>query len=208
MKRNLLLLLTALLLLSACGEQRRKYTIGVSQCSVDIWRDKFNEELRTAALISDSLTMRIEAANDDDQLQIRQINAMLDDGVDLLVVSPNQLKTISPALDRAHAEGVPVILYDRKASSQHFTAFIGCDNYQIGLSMGRYIAGQLDGKGNVVEITGLSGSSPAIERHRGFVDALKEYPDVKLIASVAGDWKEESGSRAMEQILAQTSDFI
>lgn len=202
-----MLCLLALLLLCACGQRQRKFSIGVSQCSVDIWRDKFNQELRTAALISDSLTVRIEAANDDDQLQIRQINAMLDDGVDLLVVSPNQLRTISPALDRAHEEGVPVILYDRKASSKNFTAFIGCDNYQVGLSMGHYIAGQLDGTGRVVEITGLSGSSPAIERHRGFTDALKEFPGVKLVASVAGDWKEESGERAMEQIARQTDDF-
>lgn len=202
-----LLILAIPLLLTSCGRQSHKFVVGVSQCSVDNWREKFNEELKTGALISDSLTILVESANDNDEAQKNQINKMIDDGVDLLIVSPNQLKTISPAVDRAYDKGIPVILYDRKINSDKYTAFIGCDNYLIGRAMGQHIARRLEGKGKVVEITGLDGSSPAIERHRGLVDALKEYPGLELVASVAGDWKAESGSKAMANILKQTKDF-
>lgn len=124
------------------------------------------------------LTIRIESANDDDKKQLEQIRRMVDDGVDLLIVSPNQLKTISPAIDHAHDKGIPVILYDRKISSDNYTAFIGCDNYQIGQAMAHHIASRLGGRGRIVEITGLEGSSPAIERHRGFTDVIKESPNL------------------------------
>lgn len=73
--------------------------------------------------------------------------------------------------------------------------------------MGTFIAQQLHGKGRIVEIRGLEGSSPAIERQRGFKDAIKHYPDIQLVASEGGDWKEESGIKAMKRILQQTQDF-
>lgn len=198
------LILVLILIFSGCRQAPQKFVIGVSQCSVDNWREKFNEELRTAALITDSLTVRIESANDDDRQQQQQIEKFISEGVDLLIVSPNQLKTISPALNRAYDQGIPVILYDRKSGSDKYTAFIGCDNHQIGFAMGHYIAQRLQGKGRVAEIRGLQGSSPALERHEGLVEALGEYPGIQLVASESGDWKQESGARAMQKILRQT----
>ena len=195
------------LLLAACKNKPKKFVIGVSQCSEDIWRDKLNSELKMGELLNDSLTVLLASSNDDSEKQIQQINHFIDAGVDLLLVSPNQLSTISSAVDRAYDSGIPVVLYDRKTDSDKYTAFIGCDNYVIGKSMGQFIAQRLQGQGRVVEIRGLDGSSPALERHRGFVDALKAYPGVHLVASEAGDWKEESASQAMKRILSQTQDF-
>ena len=140
-------------------------------------------------------------------MQNKQINQFVDEGVDLLIVSPNQLSAISKAVERAYDRGIPVILYDRKTNSDKYTAFIGCDNYVIGKSMGTFIAQQLHGKGRIVEIRGLEGSSPAIERQRGFMDAIKHYPDIQLVASEGGDWKEEGGIKAMKRILQQTQEF-
>ena len=201
------LLLTVLLCLTACRDRQKPFVVGVSQCSIDNWREKFNGELRTAALLNDSIEVLLESANDDDQQQISQINKFIDQGVDLLIVSPNQLRTISEAVDRAYDRGIPVILYDRKASSEKYTAFIGCDNHQIGYTMGTYIAQRLGGQGRVVEVRGLAGSSPALERHKGFTEALAAYPGITLVASEAGDWKTESGSKAMRKILATSHDF-
>ena len=196
------------ILLSGCaGGSSRKYVIGVSQCSEDIWRDKFNKELKMAEYLNDSIHIKLASSNDDSQLQTKQINLFVDEGVDLLIVAPNQLNMISSAINRAYDKGIPVIIYDRKANSNKYTAFIGCDNYAIGKSMGGFIANQLHGKGRVVEIRGLEGSSPALERHRGFMDAVKSYPDIEVVASEAGDWKEESGEAAMKRILAKTHDF-
>jgi signal transduction histidine kinase/DNA-binding response OmpR family regulator len=205
--KYLLLSLTALLLLAACNERPRKYVIGVSQCSEDVWRDKLNRELKTSEYFNDSLDVRLVSANDDSKKQIAQINQLIDDGVDLLVIAPNQYNSITSAVNKAHDRGIPVILYDRKVNTDKYTAFIGGDNYGIGKAMGEYIARRLKGHGRVVEIRGLEGSSPAAERHRGFTDALRAYPDVKVVASEAGNWKEESGAKAMERILAKVQGF-
>ena len=203
-----IVLCLTILLLSGCAKNAsRKFVIGVSQCSEDIWRDKFNKELLMAEYLNDSIHVKLASSNDDSKLQTRQINQMIDEGVDLLVIAPNQLNTISSAIDRAYDKGIPVIIYDRKANSDKYTAFIGCDNYAIGKSMGDFIAQQLHGNGRIVEIRGLDGSSPALERHRGFMDAVKAYPGLEVVASEAGDWKEDSGKKAMRRILNKTQDF-
>lgn len=192
---------------AACTEKPKKFVIGVSQCSEDIWRDKLNDELKMGEYLNDSIIVKLASSNDDNVLQNKQVNQFVDEGVDLLVVSPNQLSAISKAVERAYDKGIPVILYDRKTNSDKYTAFIGCDNYTIGNSMGKFIAHQLQGKGRIVEISGLEGSSPAMERHRGFMDAIKPYPGIQVVASEGGDWKEESAIKAMKRILKKTQDF-
>ena len=199
--------LIIVVLVGCSKDDSHKYVIGVSQCSDDIWRDKFNQELKMAEYLNDSIHIRLVSSNDDSELQKKQINQLVDEGVDLLVVAPNQLNFISSAINRAYDKGIPVIIYDRKANSRKYTAFIGCDNYAIGKSMGNFIANHLHGKGRIVEIRGLEGSSPALERHRGFMDAVKSFPDIQVVASEAGDWKEESGKKAMKRILEKTQDF-
>lgn len=206
-KLHLIIYVAIIVLLTGCAQQPRKYVIGVSQCSEDIWRDKLNDELKMGEYLNDSLIVKLASSNDDNVLQNKQINQFVDEGVDLLIVSPNQLSAISKAVERAYDKGIPVILYDRKTNSDKYTAFIGCDNYTIGKSMGTFIAQQLQGKGRVVEISGLEGSSPALERHRGFMDAIKPYPGLQVVASEGGNWKEEGGIQAMKRILKQTQDF-
>lgn len=206
-KLHLIIYVAIIVLLTGCAQQPRKYVIGVSQCSEDIWRDKLNDELKMGEYLNDSLIVKLASSNDDNVLQNKQINRFVDEGVDLLIVSPNQLSAISKAVERAYDKGIPVILYDRKTNSDKYTAFIGCDNYTIGKSMGTFIAQQLQGKGRIVEISGLEGSSPALERHRGFMDAIKPYSGLQVVASEGGNWKEEGGIQAMKRILQQTQDF-
>lgn len=204
---SLYLIILCSLLLCSCGNKPKKYIIGVSQCSMDAWREKLNSELQTAEYLNDSIEVRLTSADDDNDSQLSQINYFIDQGVSLLIVSPNQVNAISPALERAQQKGIPVILVDRKTQSKKYTAFIGCDNYLLGKLVGDYIAQRLKGKGRIVEIRGLDDSSPAIDRHRGFVDALNAYPDLQIVASESGDWKEQSGSEVMKRVLSKTQDF-
>lgn len=206
-KLHLIIYVAIIVLLTGCAQKPRKFVIGVSQCSEDVWRDKLNDELKMGEYLNDSLIVKLASSNDDNVLQNKQVNQFIDEGVDLLIVSPNQLSAISKSVERAYDKGIPVILYDRKTNSDKYTAFIGCDNYTIGKSMGTFIAQQLHGKGRIVEISGLEGSSPALERHRGFMDAIKPYPGLQVVASEEGNWKEEGGIQAMKRILKQTQDF-
>ena len=188
--------LPLLLLLVGCAQNRPKYVIGVSQCSEDIWRDKQNAELRMGAYFHDDVELRFAAAYDSDERQVQQIDSLVKTGIDLLIVAPNQVQTISPAIDRAYDKGIPVIVFERKTNSQKYTAFISADNYEMGRTMGEYIATCLGGRGRVMEVMGLKGSSPAIERHKGFADAIAQHPGIEVVATLQGDWTEESGYEA------------
>lgn len=195
------------LLFSACSDNNvKKYVIGVSQCSEDIWRDKLNNELVMSTYQHDNVTLKFASANDNDRLQKQQIEQFIKERVNLLIVSPNQIHTISSVIDKAYDAGIPVILFDRKTDSKKYTAFIGADNYEAGYEIGNFIGQQLDGKGNIAEICGLQASSPAIERNRGFMDALKDYSGIKVIARKHGDWVKESGVTAMDSILVQSKE--
>ena len=206
MKKNLgrflSFIMVAAAMLASCSGGKVKYRVGVSQCSDDIWRDKQNAELRMGAYFYDNVELKFAAAYDSDERQVQQIDSLIDAGIDLLIVAPNQVKTISPAIDRAYDKGIPVIVFERKTSSQKYTAFISADNFEMGRMMGEYVVSRLHGSGTVLEIEGLEGSSPAIERHNGFMEALSAAPDVHVVASLQGDWTEETAYERTRQWLA------
>ena len=199
-------LLVLLVSVMSCTFSKPRYVIGISQCSEDIWRDKQNAELKMGAYFHDNVELKFAAAYDSDERQVQQIDSLVATGIDLLIVAPNQVSTISPAIDRAYDKGIPVIVFERKTSSQKYTAFISADNYEMGHVMGEYIASRLGGKGNVLEIKGLEGSSPAIERHNGFMDAIKGYPGIKVVGSLQGDWTETTANERTKQWLDNNKD--
>ena len=206
MRKTILFIIVVAAMLASCAGGKVKYRIGVSQCSDDIWRDKQNAELRMGAYFHDNVELKFAAAYDSDERQVQQIDSLVHEGIDLLIVAPNQVKTISPAIDRAYDKGIPVIVFERKTNSQKYTAFISADNYEMGHVMGEYIVSRLHGQGNVLEIKGLEGSSPAIERHNGFMDAIKDASGIKVVASLQGDWTEPTAYENTRQWLNKNKD--
>ena len=196
------LLLFLLPLLLSCGSEKKRYVIGVSQCSEDVWREKLNEELRIAALYYNDVDLRISSANDDVQMQTEQINKFVDEGVDLLIVAPGQV-SISPAIDRAYEKGIPVIIFDRRTRSDKYTAYIGADNKEIGSSMGEYLAGTLTDGGRILELSGLSTSSPAIERNNGFDSVVQCRPGISIVEHLSADWTEQGAFRTVDSLLSK-----
>lgn len=196
------LLLFLLPLLLSCGSEKKRYVVGVSQCSEDVWREKLNEELRIAALYYNDVDLRISSANDDVQLQTEQINKFVDEGVDLLIVAPGQV-SISPAIDRAYEKGIPVIIFDRRTRSDKYTAYIGADNKEIGSSMGEYLAGTLTDGGRILELSGLSTSSPAIERNKGFDSVVQCRPGISIVEHLSADWTEQGAFRTVDSLLSK-----
>lgn len=210
MRKTILYLIALMAVFVSCSKSEKTYRIAVSQCSEDIWRDKLNNELKIGTYFHDGIELRFASADDSDEKQIEQIHQFVNDGIDLLIVAPNQVATVSPAIDEVFDKGIPVIVFDRKTNSQKYTAYIGADNFEMGRLMGEYIATRLNGKGRVLEIMGLKGSSPAIERHNGFESALKAYPNITLVASLQGDWTEESAVNAIKSYTGDLSnlDFV
>ena len=195
-----------LLLLVGCNKTTKKYVVGVSQCSEDIWRSKLNDELLMGTYDHKDVELLFASAKDNDKLQTEQIEKFIQRGVDLLIISPNQVHSITLVIDKAYDKGIPVILFDRKTDSQKYTAFIGADNVKVGKTIGEFIAKTLHGEGKVIEIKGLDNSSPAIDRHKGFVQALSRYPDIHLKRTLSGEWTTESGYKSIKSAIADAKD--
>lgn len=209
MRKNLQFAITILILLgllTSCSQDTKKYRIGVSQCSDDIWRDKQNSELKIGAYFHDNVELRFAAAYDSDERQIQQIDSLVETGIDLLIVAPNQVSTISPAIDRAYDKGVPVIVFERKTNTKKYTAYMGADNYEMGHLMGEYVANRLNERGRIIEVMGLEGSSPAIERHNGFREAIAQHPGIQVVATLQGDWTEPTAYNTVKQWLDKNKD--
>lgn len=205
-KVHIVVCFVGLLLLVGCNKTTKKYVVGVSQCSEDIWRNKLNDELLMETYQHKDVELLFASAKDNDKLQTEQIEKFIQRGVDLLIISPNQVHSITPVIDKAYDKGIPVILFDRKTDSQKYTAFIGADNVKVGKTIGEFIAKTLHGEGKVIEIKGLDNSSPAIDRHKGFVQALSKYPDIQLKRTLSGEWTKESGYKSIKSAIADAKD--
>lgn len=187
------------LLLSACSA-KKSYFIGVSQCSEDSWRTKMNSEIRRESYLYDNVRVEFASAKDDNRVQIAQIERFIEQGADLIIVSPNEAKALTPVINKAFDRGVRVVLVDRKSASDKYTAFIGADNVAIGRAVGHFVGEHLGGKGRVMELQGLRGSSPAMERDSGFREALAHYPQIKVVANAYADWFTQKAETEAERM--------
>lgn len=194
-------MLSCLCLLMSC--QQHRYRIGVSQCSNDGWRQKANREIKIGQYQYSNVDVVFASAENDGRRQVAQIDSMVADGVDLLVVSPSDAKTVAPAIERAYDKGIPVILYDRMSQSEKYTAFIGADNVAVGRIMAQYVVSQVNDGDEVVEITGLAGSTPVEERHRGFMETIAKSNKHIKVTTLQGDWTIKTPRRLMSQLLKE-----
>jgi ABC-type sugar transport system substrate-binding protein/AraC-like DNA-binding protein len=204
--KQLLAILVFLILLTACSGGSATYRIGVSQCSDDAWRREMNQEMAREAAFADGVELEFRTAGDDSRRQIADVEYFIQKRVDLLIIAPNEAKALASVVEKAHAHGIPVVVADRRVESTQYDAFVGADNYVIGFEIGNYIANRLQGKGKVVEITGLAGSTPAMRRHKGFQDALLEYPGIQTVAQVDGEWRGQTARDKMDSILRVRRD--
>lgn len=191
----------------SCSGKHTRYRIGVSQCSDDEWRHKMNNEMVREALFYEGVEVEIRTAKDNNRNQIEDIKYFIDKKVDLLIVAPNEAAAITPVVEKAYQQGIPVVVVDRKILSDKYTAFIGADNYEIGKDVGQYIINRLNQKGQVLEITGLLGSTPAMERHKGLMDALAGAPGVELAAYADGAWLQSVATEKMDSVMQRHEDI-
>ena len=209
MKAGRLVLMTVAMLtmlLTACSTGK-KYKIGVSQCAPGGWRDKINNEMLAAQhLYEHDVQVSILCAYDDTQRQIRQIDSLVESGIDLLVVAPNEAGPIAKVIDRVKAKGIPVICFDRNVEGNNYTAFIGGSNVEAGHAVGVNVVDVARGmtaggyKPFVLEITALMSSSPAQERHKGFEQAMAGHDELEYVCYL-GDWSSETSYRVVKDYI-------
>lgn len=200
------IILTAGLILVSCGEEKKEYRIGVSQCSNDDWRNKMNEEIEREILVHPEASVEIRSAEDSNAKQIADIRYFANNGFDIIIVAPNEADAITPVIDSVYRSGIPVVVFDRNVNGHSYTAFQGADNEKIGVLAARYASNLMRGKGSVLELYGLKGSTPAISRHEGFRKELESHPGIKIEASAYGNWKYEDALHLTDSLLSVYPD--
>ncbi|HEX8019296.1 substrate-binding domain-containing protein, partial [Mucilaginibacter sp.] len=202
--RNIFLLPVLLLLLfTGCkkADKRSQYTIGFSQCiGSDLWRRNMLDEMKMELSLHPDAQFIYTDADGNSKKQVEQVKKMLDEGIDLLIISPNEAQPLTGIVEQAYNKGIPVIVIDRKTSSESYTAYVGANNYQLGKMAGEYVGSVLKGSGNIIEVMGLPGSSPAIERQRGFSDGVSKFGNIHITAQVYGDWLKANAQKQLEMM--------
>ncbi|WP_240410108.1 substrate-binding domain-containing protein [Flavisolibacter nicotianae] len=178
----------------------KEFVIGFSQCvESDAWRKTMLEEMKRELSFYPNVTFLYRDADGNSERQISQVKELVRKGIDLLIISPNEAAPLTPVVEETFRKGTPVIVVDRKISSPSYTAYVGGDNYNIGRMAGEYTVNLLKGRGSVVEITGLPKSTPAMERDRGFSDALRPYPSIQ-VERLNGEWYKTKAKERLAEI--------
>ncbi|MFL5742984.1 MAG: substrate-binding domain-containing protein [Flavisolibacter sp.] len=205
---GIMMILLTCFSLSGCSDSQKGkvYRIGFSQCTgSDNWRKSMIQAMQRELLFHPGTELIYKDAEDNSALQVRQIRELMEQDIDILLVSPNEAQPLTPVVEEVFTKGIPVVVIDRKTASSLYTSFIGADNYEIGQLAATYVAHTLNGKGNVVEVIGLPGSTPAIEREKGFAEGLKKFPSIKVISEMYGNWQKDRAAMQVQKNIDQLS---
>lgn len=182
-----------------------KYVIGMSQCNLgEPWRVQMNDDIKTAAAKYPELTVIYKDAQNKTNVQQDQVKEFVDQGVNLIIISPKEARPLTKPVADAMAANIPVIVLDRKVEGDKYTCFIGGDNEKIGEEAGKFMAKILGGKGKIVELKGLMTSTPAVERHNGFMKGIKGSR-IQIIADADCHWLEPDAQKEMASALSRFS---
>ncbi|MBA4167292.1 MAG: substrate-binding domain-containing protein, partial [Chitinophagaceae bacterium] len=181
--------------------QVKKFRIGFSQCTGDIkWRRATLEGVKRELSFHPGTELIYKNAEDNSALQVKQIKELGAQNIDILLVSPNEAEPLTSVIEEVYNKGIPVVIIDRKINSDMYTAFVGADNVEIGRMAGNYVSNLLRPNSSVIEIIGLKGSTPSIERRDGFAESLRANPRIKLKAQVYGNWLKDKSKEELSRI--------
>jgi signal transduction histidine kinase/AraC-like DNA-binding protein/CheY-like chemotaxis protein len=180
-----LLLITIFLGCNKKKEVNKRYKIGFAQAQGgDNWRESMLKEMQREVSFYNEIDFYYKDAQANSKIQKDQIQELIDLKVDLLIVSPHEIQPLNAILEKAFDSKIPIVLIDRRITSDKYTAFIGASNYEVGQNAGKYALALLKGKGKVLEITGLNTASPFIDRDKGFIDIISKSKGIELIAKI------------------------
>jgi ribose transport system substrate-binding protein len=187
------------------GTPEDPWVIGMSQCNLgEPWRVQMDADVRAAADRHANLKVIFKDAQNSSLTQRAQVEELVDQGVDLIVISPKEAAPLTRPVAEAYRQGIPVIVLDREVQGDEFTCFIGADNVKIGREAGTWIRQTLGGTGKIVELKGLMTSTPGQDRNRGFLEGvdLDRNRGLEIVFSGEMQWLEPNARKEMESALA------
>jgi len=179
----------------AAGGTKKTFLIGMSQANKgEPWRQAMNDQITAAAAKHPELKVVFADAAQNNSKQVADVENFLTQGMDLLIISPNEAAPLTDVVAKVFDKGIPVILLDRKVSGPKFTMHIGADNVDIGKRAGQFAAQWCKANNRtapkVLEIRGLEGTSGTKERGDGFRAGIAGSP-LKIVAQQNADWLRE-----------------
>ena len=211
---TLLILVTAFTaVMCSSGSEEKIYKVGLSQCADDTqWRKQMTRRLRANAVQEGNIELIVTNADNSSAKQVRDIDSLSAIGIDLLLVSPNDVDSITDAIRRIHNKGIPVIEIDRKTSdSTAFTCFIGASNFHIGIEAAKLADNMCPKIVDFVELFGQKTASATIERSRGFNEAInkKGFINKKFnkVHELYCNFSGKEGYEKMKKLLETDTNF-
>ena len=191
------------LALAGCGRGKHgKFLVGFSQANLgEPWRVAMNAEVAARARDFPDLEIVYADAKQDNATQVADVENFLRQKIDLLIISPNEAKPLTDIVMRVYNAKIPVIILDREIDADTYTTFIGADNRAIGRAAGQFADSILGGHGNIVEIVGLPGSTPARDRSAGFREVVAKSPGLRIVHDPVANWLREEAMTQMEAVL-------
>lgn len=202
-------LISLLIFLFGCSsvDDKKQYTIGFSQNTMgDSWRKTMWEEMQLELHFHEEYALILSDAEGSTEKQIFDIRKFIKEGVDLIIVSPNEKDPFNDVLNEVLAQGIPLIVLDRKAGSDNYTAYVGADNYLVGQNAAIAANILLKGKGKIMEIGEGINTTPTINRHLGFTNQVNTYPGLALHEYIIEDWENETVEEGLKRYLTQNPD--
>jgi galactofuranose transport system substrate-binding protein len=188
-------------------EKKDTYTVGFAQTeSNNPWRIAQTNSMQAEAEARGYQLVYTDAAGSAAK-QVSDVRSMIAQGVDLIFLAPREEKPLAPVILEAKAAGIPIILLDRNVdeslakAGEDFVTFIGSDFILEGQRVAEWLVANADGKTNIIELEGTTGSSPANDRKKGFDDVIAQNPDFTILASQTGDFARDKGRQVMETLL-------
>ncbi|CAA9251015.1 MAG: Ribose ABC transport system, periplasmic ribose-binding protein RbsB [uncultured Craurococcus sp.] len=193
-------------------ERKANYRVGFAQTeSNNPWRIAQTESMRSEAQKRGDQFVYTDAAASAAK-QVSDVNSMIAQKVDLIFLAPREERPLVPAVMAAKRAGIPVILLDRRVDAgqaqagRDYVTFIGSDFVDQGRRAAEWLDKAVSGKARIIELQGTTGSSPANDRRKGFVDYIAKRSDMKVIASQSGDFVRDKGRQVAEALLQAHPD--
>jgi len=205
---RLLFAISLLVIFYSCEEtsSEKKFRIGFAQCTgTENWKKAMREGMQRELSFHPGTELIYRSANDNSDLQVKQIKELLGQNIDILLVSPNEAKPLTAVVEEAYNRGIPVVIIDRKTLSDLYTSFIGINNFELGKMAGNYVANLFQDTLNIVEVIGLKGSTPSSDRQRGFEEGIKTNRKAHIKGRLYGNWLQEKSTEEFLKIRDQLS---
>jgi galactofuranose transport system substrate-binding protein len=187
-----------------CRREERAFVVGFSQMEHNNpWRLAQTASIKAEAS-KRQYDLVVTDAQSQTSKQVSDVEDLVARGVGLILLAPREYEGLAPALEAAQAASIPVILVDREAEGtpgEDYVTFLGSNFIEQGVRAGEWLAGQTGGQARIVELTGTPGASVAVDRAKGFRQALTRYPRMQIIASQTGDFSRAAGQKAMLNIV-------